>query len=229
MAIPKTLHHIWLGPLTRPFLAACRQSFMQTHVGWSFRYHKESSILDHPELRTTGIKELYQRCKSYNGPHNPKALMADALRLAVLYAYGGFYVDHDLFSLRSLSVFVDDDLVLSQIRPNFIGEAVIGAPPRSERIMEVIRNFVGRSQNNRSLCMGLTGLATLHRWPSYPPIVFCPHPRKSSNADRYIHDHRTWSIHCWNQKKYDLGQLARIQGECSILPMQKPEALLLPN
>lgn len=211
--IPKILHHVWLtDAVPSELLNACRQSYLDAHPGWTAIYHRGAAVFDHPTLgkirgKLYGAYALFGGLRGGALAHTPWGAQADLLRLAALYVYGGFYVDHDLFCLRPLDDFRRDDLVLvnCQDEPLHVTEALIGCHPMDPRMMSILETFMGCDIRSDSVCPRLTCWAHSYNWKTYPAEYFCPHPRASK--DLYRVTDNTHAIHCWKQNTYDLDRL----------------------
>ena len=211
MPIPHTIHQIWLGK-DRPWaLEHCRASLLSLHPKWEYhRWTDEDvdSILNHEALAPHNEKLIafYRICMQCN-KHNPLATTSDLLRLLVVYIHGGLYLDCDCYGLRPLGRLADTtDQIWAEIVPDgLVGEAVIGAAPRDQRILGLILAFaakVDRSKYYRNrgpaiknVNMDCTGYCRKHKIQPYPPEYFIPHERHCPPAHRYRYTSNTHCIH----------------------------------
>ena len=121
--IPRTFHHIWLGPDPLPAdFAAFRATWQEHHPEWQLRLWTEEELPDRLTRR-----EVYDLSRL-------PAERADILRLEVLERYGGVYVDADLECRRSLDGLIDGldffACYLSEPRDGSsgrIGNGIVGA------------------------------------------------------------------------------------------------------
>ena len=77
-------------------------------------------------------------------PHHP-SLQADLLRYAVLYIYGGIYLDVDTILIRPLDeVFPLTHLAYTSNskKPVNIFQAILAAPPRNPLLLELLTHVV---------------------------------------------------------------------------------------
>jgi inositol phosphorylceramide mannosyltransferase catalytic subunit len=132
MAIPRTIHQIWIGPDPLP----------EDHRGWieTWRTH-------HPEWE----HRLWTEDDLPDDPIRPEVLdrmrmpveRADILRLEILYRQGGVYVDTDVECLRPVDdVLAGHDFVgvcLKPGRPTNTMIASVAGHPLLKRALEEVR------------------------------------------------------------------------------------------
>jgi mannosyltransferase OCH1-like enzyme len=117
--IPRILHHIWLGrdPLPdehRPWI----ESWKKHHPKWEHRLWTEENLPLNP-LRPEVLERLRAPVER-----------ADILRLEILYAHGGVYLDTDLECLRPLDdLLVGHEFVGVCHKPGRITNTAIAAVP----------------------------------------------------------------------------------------------------
>jgi len=96
MAIPRTIHQIWLGPKQAP--QADMASWREKHPppGWTYKVWHEGNL---PTLRHQALFDAFHGV--YHG-------QSDILRYEILYQFGGIYADADSTCLRTLDdAFID--------------------------------------------------------------------------------------------------------------------------
>lgn len=98
--IPKHLHYVWMGGKPKPFyLRQCIRTFHQKGYEVSEWNETNFDIQSHPFLRDAYGKKQW-------------AFVSDFVRMAVIYKYGGIYLDTDVVVVSSLdSLLVHDCFV----------------------------------------------------------------------------------------------------------------------
>lgn len=92
MAIPRHIHHIWVGPQPVPEQWAAR--WIAKHPGWRYTLWRETDI---EPLLTPGLRRPWEYYRSVPRWHG----MADIARVAILLELGGVYTDIDSEPVRS--------------------------------------------------------------------------------------------------------------------------------
>lgn len=90
VAIPKTLGHIWIGPLDPPL--EWMRSWRDHHPGWDYRLYDNDVLLSRRWRHQALIYEYYRR-GHYAG-------VSDLMRYQILYEQGGFLPEADSRCLR---------------------------------------------------------------------------------------------------------------------------------
>jgi mannosyltransferase OCH1-like enzyme len=130
--IPRTVHHIWIGPDPlpdghRPWIA----SWKRHHPDWEHRLWTEENLPADP-IRPEVLERL-----------RPPVERADILRLEILYRHGGVYVDTDLECLRPIDdVLGNDDFVAVCLKPGRVTNTLIASAaghPLLERALRELR------------------------------------------------------------------------------------------
>ncbi|MBS0650122.1 MAG: hypothetical protein JSR93_03065 [Verrucomicrobia bacterium] len=108
--IPKVLHWIWLGPRPFPSESLVRMhQWIELHPGWTFKLWTdqprnalppEVEISD-PLAHLGALTDCYFNSDNFGEK-------SEVLRLAILHAEGGVYLDHDMEPIRSLDPLVSD-------------------------------------------------------------------------------------------------------------------------
>lgn len=82
----------------------------------------------------------------YWGLSNSFSFKSDLIRLEALYNWGGFYIDTDVFMIRSFDSLTDiDSIILGNeraARPIVFGSAIIASPPKNKYILETLNKFI---------------------------------------------------------------------------------------
>lgn len=89
LRIPKIFHQIWVGP--KPFPAKYKkwQETWQSITGWTYKLWTDKEVENYPLLS----RNLYHKEKNMGA-------RADILRLEILYAEGGVYIDTDFECIK---------------------------------------------------------------------------------------------------------------------------------
>jgi mannosyltransferase OCH1-like enzyme len=118
-AIPKQFFRIWLGPKPlKPLFQSWWQRFYELHPSW-----KLTTITSGEPYVDGELKEVYQFCSTYSE-------RSDILRYAILYRFGGVYVDFDVFPVKPFDQLMDEPtpFLCWQTKTN-LETAVVGSPP----------------------------------------------------------------------------------------------------
>jgi mannosyltransferase OCH1-like enzyme len=117
--IPKTIHHIWIGPDPLPEdHGPWIESWKVHHPDWEHRLWTEENLPEDP-IRP----EILERLRA-------PVERADILRLEILYRHGGVYADTDLECLRPLDDVIDgEEFVGVCLKPGRATNTLIAASP----------------------------------------------------------------------------------------------------
>lgn len=137
--VPNIIHFIWLtGPKSREFSYI---NYMAVHAA-ALRQNPERIIMwtnNPPEGNRWWDKAaFYCEIRSVNAPDfifgtpiNHVQYQSDVLRLEILIAHGGIFMDSDMLLLRSVDVLMDEPLTLFEESPSSIANGLIFAAPNS--------------------------------------------------------------------------------------------------
>jgi len=143
--IPRIIHQVWLGSGNRPveLMGRCRD----LHPDWEYMLWNESNM---PSLRNLDV----YNCQSLNGK-------SDIVRYELLSAYGGFYVDADVYCRKSFNDLRERLFVAEyqhyhnpalkgtrRFEDKFVNGAVLGSIPGHT----VLEQIIQRIGNNADLC-----------------------------------------------------------------------------
>jgi mannosyltransferase OCH1-like enzyme len=129
--IPRTIHHIWVGPDPlpadhKPWI----ESWKRHHPGWEHRLWTEDNLPGDPTR-----PEVLERLR-------PPVERADILRLELLYRYGGVYVDTDLECLRPMDdVLGDAEFVAVCLKPGRVTNTMIASAPGHRLLERALREL----------------------------------------------------------------------------------------
>jgi mannosyltransferase OCH1-like enzyme len=127
--VPRTIHHIWVGPDPlpedqRPYI----ESWRRHHPEWEHRLWTEDDLPQDP-IRPEVLERLRAPVER-----------ADILRLEILYRHGGLYVDTDLECLRPIDdVLGDDAFVGVCLKPGRITNTAIASVPGHPLLERALR------------------------------------------------------------------------------------------
>jgi mannosyltransferase OCH1-like enzyme len=131
MAIPRTIHQIWIGP--DPLPSDHRRwidTWRRHHPGWEHRLWTEENLPEDP-IRPEILERLRVPVER-----------ADILRLEILYRYGGLYVDADVECLRPVDeVLGDAEFVGVCLKPGRVTNTLIAAVPRHPLLEYALREI----------------------------------------------------------------------------------------
>lgn len=203
--IPRTIHYCWFGTRKMtPLMRRCLDSWKRHLTGYELREWSESNTpLDTPHHREAARQGRW-------------AKVANIVRLEVLHAEGGVYLDTDVELLRPLDPLLAHDCFLGfQTKhewDQWVNNAVLGSVPghpylrrtRDKAIEAFERDgtFVNLAVPSTEVLreMGLTrygrqdvGGVTLYPVETFYPFDWTEGPEKArTTAD-------TYTLHYWNQ------------------------------
>ena len=141
MRIPRIFHQIWVGPDPLPDeYARFQQTWLEHHPGWELRFWTEDNLPG--DLRRP---EALERLRA-------PAERANLLRLDLLWAQGGVYVDTDFECRRSIEPLLGDaGFVISLAKPDRVNNALMGSVPGHPLVGEALdriqpREFFGHDK-----------------------------------------------------------------------------------
>lgn len=118
--IPRTIHHVWPGEdAFRPELHRYRQSWMQHHPDWSFRFWRT-------ELGDGASEEVRALLAD---PHYSAVVKSDVARFEMLRLHGGVYVDSDMECLRPFDDLLGDAFFCGRESEGYLCPSVVGCVP----------------------------------------------------------------------------------------------------
>ena len=170
-AVPKVLHHIWIGgdlPLAKQ---RYRQSWIDQHRGWEHRLWTASDLAELTFINST----------QYSTATTP-AQKSHIARYEILNMFGGVYVDCDVECFRSIDGFRNSVGFAAAEDDDRIGNAVIGCranDPLMQCIINAVPDSFGQHNGNVAEETG-SGLFTraffaddhdwtLHSWQTFYP------------------------------------------------------------
>jgi len=191
--IPRTFHHIWLGPDPLPEEhGPWIETWKRHHPDWEFRMWTEDNLPEDP-IRPEVLERLRAPVER-----------ADILRLELVYRYGGVYLDTDLECLRPLDdVLTGQSFVGIQLKPGRITNTFISAVPGHpllERALSAVRPMEMYWTGSSERLKEVAGPLLLERLvPDYPDIkllepevLFPSTPEQREHAIAVHHMARVW-------------------------------------
>jgi mannosyltransferase OCH1-like enzyme len=214
--IPRTMHHIWIGPRSLPEeFAGYRRAWAELHPTWEHRVWTNANTplpgmvnqdaWDRAEEVVTGSVEQFR---------------SDLLRYEILYRFGGVYVDADMEPRQPLDQLLEGVGCFAawETEGVWINNAVMGAQAYHPFIGDLVRglaaNIEGRRQgwrpNRLSGPQYLTGL-----WKRNPAGVTV-FPKGHFYPYLYNELHRSAeafpeaiAVHHWNNRRHQRQEAAR--------------------
>jgi hypothetical protein len=191
--IPRTIHHIWIGPDPlpedhRPWI----ESWRHHHPTWEHRLWTEENLPDDP-IRP----EILERLRA-------PVERADILRLEILYRFGGVYVDGDLECLRPLDAVLDgEDFVGVCHKPGRITNTMIAAVAKHPLLKQALKQvnpletyWTGQSERLKEVAGPLLLDRLVPDFPEIkllePSLCFPATPEEREHALTIHHMARTW-------------------------------------
>lgn len=191
--IPKTFHHIWLGPDPlpddhRPWIDTWRRH----HPDWEFVLWTEENLPEDP-IRPEVVERLRAPVER-----------ADILRLEILYRHGGVYLDTDLECLRPIDPELDgEEFVGVCHKPGRITNTAIASAPQHPllgRALEEVRPmemyWTSASQRLKEVAGPLLLEKIVVDYPEVklldPPVFFPETPEEREDAIAVHHMARVW-------------------------------------
>lgn len=128
-AIPRTIHHIWIGSKFPKELARRRDTWAEHNPGWEMKLWTEENI-------STEFGPLLQRCGSH-------VQRADILRYEILHREGGVYVDVDFEALKGLDALLKNKTTFTVLehrtsRRSQVSVGLIGSAPGHPMYAEIL-------------------------------------------------------------------------------------------
>lgn len=177
-------------------------------------------IVNHPSLKKWGAKSIVSAlnhvASSEKDETRANALRADVLKICLIYALGGVFVDDDLYWLKPIG---DKMRELSPLLCRFrdgvdtagISEAVIGAEPQHPffaTCLDLVTSSTGRVR--------MSVAARIHNVFVYDNTFFVPHTRFEDNA-KYYTTRNTHAIHLWRDMEYSFDTLQALAERTDML------------
>jgi hypothetical protein len=178
--IPRIVHMIWLEG---------DRSFGPTHylaVRTAYHVHRPERILLFTDREPVG-SEWWSRAKAFatvllvrpptmvNGhlipwPHH----RADLMRILILHAFGGIYLDLDVISLQTVEGLLEHRVVMAREGDKGLGSCVILARPGERFLEEWISEYKTRYGETDDWWVGLSVRAPLALAAHHPEVVILP-------------------------------------------------------
>jgi inositol phosphorylceramide mannosyltransferase catalytic subunit len=191
--IPKTFHHIWLGPDPlpkdhRPWI----ESWRRHHPDWELRLWTEENLPDDP-IRPEVLERLRAPVER-----------ADILRLEILYRHGGVYLDTDLECLRPIDPVLEGEQFVGVChkRGRITNTAIAATPehPLLERALDEVRPmdmyWTSASERLKEVAGPLLLQRIVADYPEVklldPPVFFPASEDERADAIAVHHMARVW-------------------------------------
>jgi hypothetical protein len=193
--VPRTIHHIWIGPdplpeEQKPYL----KSWKRHHPSWEHRLWTEDDLPQDP-IRP----EIFERLRA-------PVERADILRLELLYRHGGVYVDTDLECLGAFDdVLGDERFVIACLKPGQVTNTFIASAPGHPLLERALRELrpmetYWTAWAERTAIKQTAGPPFLQRLVKghrdvkllEPPLLFPSTPQERERALAVHHVARSW-------------------------------------
>ncbi|WP_116115136.1 glycosyltransferase family 32 protein [Austwickia chelonae] len=171
MAVPKTLHFVWVGDDTkRP--DGCIDSWRRLNPTYEIRLWGNDDVEGHDWINAGHIQQMlgHELCG-----------VADLMRYEILFKYGGLALDADSACVRPLEDWViepDDFTCWSNelYIPSMLANGVMGATPRSPYVAAVINHLHQKDTVVNDRAWKTTGpVVTTKIWMQYRyPLTVWP-------------------------------------------------------
>jgi len=135
--IPRIIHRTIRPGDTDRLVTYCWNSTKKHNPGWKLMTHFVSPGLEDVDNNFPLTNKYWHLCKS--GAH-----IADLVRLEALWNFGGIYLDSDVELYKPLDDFLIDRPWMAREDDFWIGNAVIGAPPQSPEILQLINATIDK-------------------------------------------------------------------------------------
>jgi mannosyltransferase OCH1-like enzyme len=195
VVVPRTIHHIWIGPDPLPAdHKAWIKSWERNHPRWEFRLWTEDNLPSDP-IRSEVLERLRAPVER-----------ADILRLEVLFRHGGVYVDADVECLRQIDEMLGDSrFVAVCLKPGQVTNTFIASVPQHPLLERALRELRPMEtywtlSSPKEQLKQVAGPPLLRRLvPDYadvdlldPPLFFPSTPEEREHAVGVHHMARTW-------------------------------------
>jgi mannosyltransferase OCH1-like enzyme len=200
--IPKTIHYCWFGGNPYPkTVNKCISTWKLNLPDYELKLWDETnSPMTHPF-----VKQAYKE-KKY-------AFVADYVRLWALFNEGGIYLDTDMYVIKSLNKFLNEDTFFGYEtkKCDYISAGVIGAQLNNDFIHKLLQaydllNFENNKLQNLKIPGIITSTYSLYDNKKliklFPFEYFYPFPyEKRNDKDEFINfkTDQTYAIHLWDK------------------------------
>lgn len=166
--IPKIIHYCWFGGNEIPKIEAeCIASWRKHLKGYTFKLWNEQSF----DIKSSKWTLAAYQDKKY-------AFVADYVRLAVLYEYGGIYLDTDIKLIKSFDRLLNQDAFMGFEDGVCVSCGVIAVKPHNKLIKEILDVY-----NSDSF------LYEEHKQANVKMVTefLCRYGLKQNNTEQYIY------------------------------------------
>lgn len=128
--IPKVIHYVWVGGGDKPRdIQSCINSWKRKLPDFKFMEWNEHNF---PIMKFPFAKRAFEE-KQW-------AFVSDVIRIAVMYEYGGIYLDCDVKIIKDLSPFLNESVFIGFEDDFHPSTAVFGAEPKHQLFKDIM-NF----------------------------------------------------------------------------------------
>lgn len=137
-SIPKIIHYCWFGP--SKITDEAKRNIMNWHEkcpNFEFKFWNESNFDINQNEYT---KSAYE--------NKEWAFISDYARLAILYEYGGVYIDVDVELLKPLNSLLDNEMFTGLENTDAINTGLmVGAVPKNDTVLSLMKLYQDRGTN----------------------------------------------------------------------------------
>lgn len=209
IAIPKIIHHIWLGPAAmHPDMVTWREGWAQLHPGWVmklWRDHPDGSLACGEERLAPRYPELLAKCCHL-------VQRSNIWRVEVMHAQGGLYLDTDMEPIRNVEPILEGrDAVAAQhfFGVGTCGFAFVAAIPGHPWLAEALARLP-EEDPARTYSMGDLFIDKIRQ--NHPEVHLLPREtimsmwRPRGDLVRGIQARpETYAVHRWSSRWYPVG------------------------
>lgn len=165
--IPRIIHYCWFGSNEIPETEAkCIAGWKKKLKGYTFKLWNEQSF----DIESTKWTSAAYQDKKY-------AFVADYVRLAALYEYGGIYLDTDIKLVKSFDTLLNQDAFMGFEDGVCVSCGVIAVKPHNKFIKEILDVYNSDSflyeENKQANVKMVTEL-------------LCKYGLKQDNSEQYV-------------------------------------------
>lgn len=200
--IPKKIHYCWFGGNPKPKLAEkCIASWKKYCSGWEIiEWNEENVDLDAcPQY----VRDAYS-AKKY-------AYVSDYIRLKVLHAHGGFYMDTDVELLKSLEFLRQDKAVIGFENDSFVNSGQLLASEAGHPVLaEMMERYDHVSFHKADGSMFLLGC------PHVNTDALCAHGLVKNGREQIVGDVHVYPADWFNPLDSATGIINKTKNTVSI-------------
>jgi mannosyltransferase OCH1-like enzyme len=204
MAIPRIIHHVWVGSPVPDELATWMESWRRLHRSWVHRLWRDDDLgwLTH--------RDLFDCAPDLVPVDAVGQLRADIARYEILLRHGGLYVDCDTEALRPVDeVIAGVDVWAAMEDTRWVGNTYLAATPGHEVMRALVsgipasvRLHAGKRPNVMTGPQYLSPLWRSHRCPVSAPRRWFPYSYRDVRRGTVPTDYGdAYAVHHWRHTR----------------------------